>query len=303
VSRGSRSRPAIRGLLCALAACLLMLPVAAAGTESSMVWRVSGPEGNLYLAGSIHVLRADDYPLPDAFDAAWAATDTIFMEIDPAVLLDPSAAAPYMHLLLNDGGRTLDEFLSRSATRAEVREIQERSRAQGVDLASLQPFRPWAAAVTVMQAALLRGGYDPAWGVDQRLGARALSEGRPAIGLETLEDQLSIFAGFTPAQEAQFLLGMLRDANDLETEVRPLINAWRIGDRRALVALAVGSFEDFPELEAKLLTDRNARWFATLRPLLDREGQHLVVVGALHLVGQHGLLQLFERAGFEVEQL
>ena len=290
----------LRSVVLLLATALVAaLPADESASGSAAVWRVTGAEGTVYLAGSIHVLRPRDYPLPAAYETAWDETDTLYLEIAPEVLADPNAVAPFIGLLMNPDGRTLDQQLAAAATRGEIDEIRRRVRELGLDLTPLQPFRPWYAAISVMQTVLMREGYDPAWGVDQRFGNRAMAESRPAYGLETLGEQLGILASLTPAQEAEFLLGILRDAEDLDAEIRPLMDAWRSGDEEALADIVTGGFHDFPELEAKLLTDRNARWFQQLVPLLDRPGRHLVVVGTLHLVGDGGLLRLFKRAGYD----
>jgi len=278
-------------------------PAAERGVGSAIVWRVTGTAGTIFLAGSIHVLRPTDYPLPEAYETAWAASDTLYMEIDPAVMTDPAAVQPYLSMFMDPDGRSLDEQLLSAGDRRMLTDVRHHATALGVDLDQLQPFRPWYAAINVMQFALLRAGYDPSWGVDQRLGARALAENRPAFGLETIGEQLGILAGLSPTQEAEFLLGTLKEASELEEQVGPMLAAWHRGDARALAATLDGAFEGFPELERKLLRDRNARWFQELRPLLSRSGHHMVVVGALHLVGDGGLVEMFRRAGYHVEQL
>ena len=87
------------------------------------------------------MLRPQDYPLPAAYQTAWDDTDTLYLEISPEVLADPNAIAPFVDLLMNPEGQTLNQRLDAIATRAEIREIQRRVRALGLDLANAEVAR------------------------------------------------------------------------------------------------------------------------------------------------------------------
>lgn len=278
-------------------------PVASAADGASSVWRIQGPEGRLYLAGSIHVLRPDDYPLPAAYDSAWEDSSTLYLELPPEDLDPLRVQAVIAELALVGPDSSLDDFIRGAGGQRQVDEVHRHAADVGVGLAMFQSYRPWFAAISVMQLVMLRAGFDPSLGVDRHFQLRAQREGRTVLGLERLEDQLGIFAGLPADQEVELLLSILRDAGALDEQVLPLLQAWRSGDERSLADLLDDSFEGYPELEHQIVIARNRAWIRELRPLLERPGSHLVVVGALHLVGEHGLVRAFRREGYTITQL
>lgn len=172
----------------------------------------------------------------------------------------------------------------------------------GLEPALLEHVQPWLAALTLEQAGIARLGLDPASGVDQQFATRAVADHKPLIGLETLEEQLGLFAHLPLAEQRRYLEGTLDEQDRLADELDALIGAWRAGDAQTLERLMGKEFKDAPELIATLTTERNRKWMRTLTPLLSEEGNYLVVVGALHLVGRDGLVELLRRQGYAVVQ-
>ena len=81
-----------------------------------------------------------------------------------------------------------------------------------------------------------------------------------------------------------------------------LVGAWKAGDTVALAGLLSDEFDEFPDLYRRLTVDRNRAWVGRLSDLLDEPDDYLVVVGALHLVGENSVIDLLEQRGYEVVQ-
>jgi uncharacterized protein YbaP (TraB family) len=81
------------------------------------------------------------------------------------------------------------------------------------------------------------------------------------------------------------------------------VSAWRTGDGAKLAALLSNEYKSFPNLYRLLVSDRNKRWVPQIEKLLHGNQDYFVVVGALHLVGDGGLLELMRRDGFKPEAL
>ena len=132
-----------RFLICLVAAAGLVLSAAAiAGAESS-VWVVRGPKTTLYLAGSCHVLRASDHPLPREFDAAYADSQRLIFEAPPAELETPDYIQKLMRVAALTDGTTLRDHLSPSVYARAEKFCRER----GYPFEQYQLFRPWMLAM------------------------------------------------------------------------------------------------------------------------------------------------------------
>lgn len=213
--------------------------------------------------------------------------------------LDPAAMQrTTLELGMLPEGKTLQSELGAEA----YGKVAARASEMGLDLALLNRFRPWLAAMTLVQLQLMKLGLDANSGVEQRLTARAASDGKEIRGLETLQQQLGLLANLSPGQQREFLLYSVEDAERAAKEIDMLIAAWRVGDTGKLAALLQDGFDQYPDIYQPLTVDRNRKWIPDIEGLLRERDDYLVVVGALHLVGKDSVIQLLEGKGYKVVQ-
>ncbi len=99
------------------------------------------------------------------------------------------------------------------------------------------------------------------------------------------------------------LLQTLEDSVEISDTIDEMIRAWRYGDIAALESGLLESIAGHPELHEALVTQRNRRWVTQIRELLDDNDDYLIIVGALHLVGDEGVPELLAAGGLQVSQL
>jgi uncharacterized protein YbaP (TraB family) len=167
----------------------------------------------------------------------------------------------------------------------------------------LDRFRPWFAAITLVQVQMMKLGFDPNAGVEMRLTSRAAADQKPIQGLETAREQLEIMARMPDKLQREFLLYSVDDAERMSSELDALLNAWRRGDAAGMAKLLQEGFDEYPDLYRPLTVERNRQWIPQIEQLLDDKDDYLVVVGALHLVGTESVIDLLERKGYKVRQL
>lgn len=306
---GPRAALARRGLAmkAALALWLLLGSLPAAGAPEArlegggrhFLWRAKSSTATVYIAGSIHLLKREHYPLPRPFEEAFAAAETVVFELD----LERAEPAAVASLLFSQGsfrdGRTL-----RGVLRPQEREeLAARSRALGLDLGQLDGFKPWLVALTVASARLKALGFEAELGVDRYFFARAKSQGKRIVGLETVEEQVGFLDGLPEEAQIAYLMKTARELELVESNFAEILRAWRGGDPAALETLLAASFEGYAVVRERLLFERNRKWIARIEELLRGKETALVVVGAGHLLGREGLLELLRSRGFSVEQL
>lgn len=291
-------RAAAGAVGCAIAMLLAACASADDGHPLSL-WQLSGESNRVYLLGSVHLLRAEDYPLPAEIEDAYADAETLYMELDLDDL-DPAATQAVVGRLgLIQDGRTLADWMGSDAyARAE-------SLAQDVDieLARLANAEPWYAAVTVEQIALSRIGFDTSRGVEAHMLRKASDDGKDVLGLETLEEQLGFLDRLSLPSQRSMLLHTLGEATEIEPLMDRLIAAWRHGDVEFLERETLAEMAQFPELHDALVVRRNRSWTRQIEALLDDQADYLIIVGALHLVGADSVVAMLEQRGHRVTQL
>ncbi|HEX2492509.1 MAG TPA: TraB/GumN family protein [Steroidobacter sp.] len=261
------------------------------------VWSVKGATNTLYLLGSVHFLNASE-KLPAAADQAYADAEKVVMEID----LDDLSPIEMQQTTLELGMLPEGDSLRVRIGAETYAKVEARARELGLEPAVLNRFRPWFAALTLAQIQLIRMGLDPNSGVEQRVAARAAIDHKPIEGLETLREQLGMLAALPEKQQRQFLLYSVEDAEHAADEIDALLAAWRRGDAAALAEVLMEGFEQYPDLYRPLTVERNSRWLPILEQLLEKKDDYLVVVGALHLVGDNSVIELLEKHGYAVTQ-
>ncbi len=266
---------------------------------ASPVWAIHGDHNTVYLAGSVHLLKAGDSALPPAFDRAYASSPNLVMELDLGKV-DAMQAAAWMaqHGVLPEG-----TDLERALGAARYQRVSTEAGKLGVPMEMLGQFAPWVLGLQLMETQYAKAGFDSEQGVEQQLEHRAQADHKQTEGLETLEEQLGYFETLTPEQQNKFLDLVLNDLHDVDSDTQDVIRAWRAGDAAKLAALLSDEYRQFPALYQLLVTSRNKRWEPQIQRLLHQKDNYFVVVGALHLVGDGGLLQLLRKDGFKVEQL
>jgi uncharacterized protein YbaP (TraB family) len=260
-------------------------------------WIAKGLHNRVYLLGSVHVLKPTDSDLPPEALHAYAAARALVMEID-LNSVNTAALLGSSNLEVLPAGQTLETVLGPEV----FGQFAAHVRTLGLDPGNFSSFQPWFAAVAMQQAELTQQGFAVDAGVDEQLAQRAAADHKPIIGLETVDQQLGIFAHLSMQQQRRFLLYMLEDADDTIHSADAVVSAWRTGDVQTLERLLSESSEQYPELFRMLTTDRNRHWLPTILGLLHEQNDYLVIVGALHLVGQDGLVYLLQQAGYQVVQ-
>ncbi|MDH3621439.1 MAG: TraB/GumN family protein [Gammaproteobacteria bacterium] len=279
----------------------LLSSAAFAGDDAHPVtlWRITGEANSVYLLGSIHLLREQDYPLPGVIDEAYGDADVVIMELDMDDMDPVYAQAAFNRAGVMTDGTTLQDLMGDDAY-AEAAEFAAQLE---IPLDMLAQSEPWLAALTVELLMLYRIGFNPELGVEMTVMQRATRDGKPIEGLETIDEQLAFLDGLPLDVQRKMLLQTLAEGAALHETIDDLIRAWHHGDTAALeegLLESVGEQDTFTEV---LIHDRNRRWAETIVGWLDDDQDYLVVVGALHLVGEQGVPALLDDRGFGIHQL
>lgn len=287
-----------------LAVCCLAAGCASGTPSTPAIWKVSDADNSVYLLGSFHALKAEDYPLSATVLAAYADAERLAFEVAPEELQSPELPAKMQQAALLPPGQNLQPLLTQTAWQ----QLQVWSRSNpAFPIASLNRMEPWFVAILVVNTQAKSQGFEPGLGVDQHFMNAAKPAAKPSIGLEKASQQIALFDGM-PAKAQQQLLQEALDANvsDNIRDLEKLRHLWKTGDVAGLQRETVERMRrEYPDLYQSVNADRNRAWLPQVQAMLDDEANDdtLVVVGALHLLGEDGLVQLLRKKGYRVERL
>ncbi len=298
-NRGWGSRQTGRGALLLLLVGIGLLLSVAGVRAAPALWRFGDEDSTVYLFGTIHILRPQTRWRDARLDAVLERANHFVFEL-PEDRIDPLAA---QKLVLKKGFLPADRTLAELLPPAVHERLLHTADRLGLPATALERMRPWYAALQITVETARQMGLQAQEGVDRVLAAYAKDRGVPIDGLETLEEQIDIFAGMPPQDEIAFLDSALVQAEQGKSLLLALEAAWTEGRLDDLAAILDRELEKYPRLLNRVLTARNRHWLDRIVKLLHRPGVHFVAVGSAHLVGPDNLITMLKERGIAVERL
>jgi len=262
------------------------------------LWELHGKHNTVYLLGSIHTLRASDYPLAPVVLDAYRDAKSLVMEIDLDELDSAQVQSEMLASATLPDGKNLRDIMGA----ARYAHAQSLAQEAGLDLSTFDQFAPWFVAEAISQMQLMQLGFDPSSGVEMYFLGRARTDGKSIAGLETAHDQLALFESMPMETQANYLVSSLEQAHDLAKDVNEMVRAWQRGDMSWFETELKSDLGRDPAVYQSLLVARNRKWIARIERLLDDDENHLVIVGTAHLVGRDSVIDLLKKDGIGAVQ-
>jgi len=264
------------------------------------LWIVHGPKATIYLFGTIHVLHQNQVWETPEITRAFAASQELWLEVP-----DPDNVQAVQPLIAQLGADP-QHPLSTKLAPPELAHLDAVAKSVGMREGerTLDPMRPWLAAVALEDALLVHAGYDPHSGVEPALLRDAQAAAKPVRGFETLEQQMRFFADMPPAVELQLLENTLQDFDQGASKLDAMVNAWIKGDDAAITRTTVDEIKKpFPELYRTIVVQRNEAWAEAIAQMLNGSGVTFIAVGAAHLAGPDSVQNALARRGVRVDRV
>ena len=274
-----------------------------------LLWKVSDADNSVYLLGSFHLLKPNDYPLSKDVDAAFADAESLVFEMTPEEMASPALGMQMGQAALRTDGSKLDSELSPATVvlledwiAGNGAELQK----TGMTAQALQMFEPWFAGLMISIVEMTKQGLDPKLGLDSHFAELATKAAKPTAGLETGAEQIAFLDGMGKEEQLQFLTEALTEAKEGSSETTRLHKAWRAGNAKLLWEdMGVEMKKEYPRLYQRINVARNNAWVPKIERRLAAPGTDdtLVVVGALHLLGPDGVVEKLRAKGYRVERV
>jgi uncharacterized protein len=281
-------------LLGALAAPIVLAVVAKA--EPAM-WVIRDKDSTIYLIGTVHLLRPETEWTSAKVEKAVTESTELWLEV--ADIDDDASISP----LVAQYGIDLENPLSSKLNAAQKEKLARVAATYRVPLESLEPIKPWMAAMMFTVLSLRQAGYDQNAGVDRFLKAHAEKEGAKISGFETAEEQVRFFAELPESEQIAFLEQTLGDAEKGAAQLERLARAWIDGDTETIGNILVNEFKkESPALYEKFIVRRNIAWSEKIAAILKRSGVQQIAVGAAHLAGPDSLQMQLSKRGIKAKR-
>jgi hypothetical protein len=257
----------------------------------ALAWHVRGPRAEAFVLGSIHVLKQALLPLPPVYQRAWEQADALVVEIDTRGVSAARAARALEEHASLEGGRRLRDVVPDGL----LEDLAGLPLVDRVVLRGSARLKPGQVAAELRRAAYLARGFMPQLGIENQFLRRATHARLPVIELEAFEDELRRLHATPLDVQVRALAATMRAVTDDRTLDRIVEAFWR-ADVQALAALRDGDSE-----RERLRNQRMAQQLAGL--LAGGEGVYVALIGAGHLPGDGGVIDLLAERGFALARL
>jgi uncharacterized protein YbaP (TraB family) len=263
----------------------------------SSVWEISKDGNSLFLGGSVHLLRVEDYPMPAAFDSAFDRAAVLVLEADVDKVSDPEIVRYQDEKIKLPEGQTL-----RTALDAGVYEQLEKTINNPYLLEAVSPYKP-AAAISILQMVFLQINKFTQDGADLYYLKKSKAAEKPVDFLEDVKVQIDMLGGMAEGYENEYVSAAIEEFPLYKDQVAALISEWKDGASLLTEASLAAQKSTQPDIYKALIYDRNAAWTAKIEQYLTAAPVEFVITGLAHLYGQDGLLTQLENNGYAVKQL
>ncbi|CAH1058457.1 TraB/GumN family protein [Paenibacillus pseudetheri] len=270
--------------------------------STGFLWKVENNGNTVYLLGSIHVANDKMYPLRPEIEAAFEASQYLGVEVD----LTKVDQTEMQKFLTEKGSYTDGSKLKDHVSTDTYNKVVALLKANGLAGNAFDSYKPWVVTQGISSLQMQTTDYTPDTGIDLYFTQKAGKLNKTIIELENMQLQLNMFNQFSDGLQEKLLLDTLdslkqTDNAAVTASLDALSQMWMQGDEPSLVAMTQAVAKE-PEYYKGLVSDRNANMVKHVKEYLnsDKKATYLVVVGALHMLGDDGIVTQLQKDGFNV---
>jgi uncharacterized protein len=264
--------------------------------NNTLLWKISGNgiAKPSYLFGTVHMICKEDAFLSNNLVKAIENADRVYLELDMDNLFEMIGAMTKMKM---NNDTTLADLLTPEEYLLAKKYFEEK--VTMLPFSVLETYKPLVASSLLMEAST---ACDAQVAMEQLIMEEAKKNKKRIDGLETMAYQMSIFDSIPYKVQAQELFKSI-SAGDKESdgdkEFKELMKAYKDQDLKKLGEMISKSDQGMMQYEDVLLNNRNRNWVVKLKTLL-KDKALVIAVGAGHLPGDKGLINLLRKEGYTV---
>lgn len=262
-------------------------------TDNSLLWQLSG-NGLVkpsYIYGTIHSICQDDLYVSDKLESSFSKCEKLVLEID---IDDPEMGQKLHKLSYNQNKENLKSRFKDPKDLEIVNDFFIET--YGVGLDNLGTLKPFALLSMILQKSLDCNSPQSFERTFEDMAGKLEIE---ILGLETIEEQVALFDDVAIEDQLEWLVYYTKNRDELKNGMNDMISLYKKEDLEGLSEL-ISKYPEYQQIEGKLLIERNRKWIAKIEQFA-AETPTFFAVGAGHLPGDEGVLNLLKKAGYKVE--
>lgn len=279
---------------------LALVLILSHSVSATSIWQVTAPDGDtVFIGGTVHVLPASELPLPQQFNHIYANSDELIFESEMAFMESAQFQQLIMQGMVFHDGRTFIDVLKPETVELVNSYLQQRS----IPVENFLPMKPslLGFTITFIELQLLGLTQD---GVDKIFFDKATQDNKNIAWLESPQEQLDMMNSMAQGQEDVFVSYSVTETATAKLVLDGMLSAWRSGDMKTMADVGIADMPtEFPRIYDLLLKNRNQRWIPQIETMFADDNTEFVLVGVLHLAGEHSVLAMLESKGYKVTQL
>ncbi len=290
-----------RALAIGAAAAMLSVEAGAEDNVGPAMWRMTDADSEIYLFGTFHILPPTLNWTTAGLDEAMKRTPFTMTEADTdSPESQTKMGALVQELGLNPPGVTLSSQLGP----ARAKQFGVVAEKIGLPMAALEPMRPWLALLSLAVGAMQAQGYTSEAGAETIILNRAAAQKDKIAHLETAEFQIRALASLSTDEWLADFERSLEQIADFQGFSKRTLEAWRTGDLQSIDKEMIGPMRDAaPDAYKTLIVDRNTNWVGRIEEIMAGSDDYFIAVGAGHLIGEDGVVEMLERKGYAIERV
>lgn len=270
---------------------IVTFSVNAQNNEKTNLWKIEGDSiKTSYLFGTIHLLPQKDFKLSEKVKKAFNNCNKVALEMDMA---DPSFATDAMRLSQLKEGEELSSYMDEDEYKLLDNFLKENVQ---VGLEAFNKFKP----ITLMSIIMMAKYKDEPFASYEMTFIEMTKEANKEMeGLETFEDQMKALDSQPYDEQIDTYIEMIEEAEETDKSYKTLLDLYLAEDVDGMYDNMDEFMDGNTELLKKLLDDRNNNWIPKITEF-SKEDSIFYAVGAAHLGGEQGVINLLKKAGYTV---
>ena len=265
------------------------------------LWKAEIGNKRVYLGGSVHYLRSQDYPIPAIFDSAFNDSKTLVLEADIDLSETQQVQSYITTQALLPSGRLLQNIVPGNTYKA----VQRFALDHGYISTAFDGYRPWFVNTFFANLTYADLGFSADLGVDRKYLTLAKNQNKTRQFLETPQEAISALAAVPESESVKSLNSQAELINKgllPSTEIGDVIKSWKSGQPELYDPVLLKMSAEYPQTFDKIVKNRNLLWLPKIENLFNQPDRAFVLVGALHYSGDVSLLKLLSSKGYSISR-